>query len=160
MEESVALMRACYAREAHLFDLTERNCPSHPAFISVKKLEKLFQSARVRAYGIYEAEGEAMKGYLLIRYLPRHTCEIIRMCVAPDRQRQGNGTQLLEYAAYLARLGNCNKLIASIALDHDALLVWCWRRGFRVESTLKIHHLPYTMGYIAKHIEDDKKENG
>ncbi len=160
MEESVGLLRACYLTEAEIFGLTERNCPSHPAYINLKKLEKLFQSARVRAYGLYEAEGGRMIGYLLIRYLPHHICEIIRLCVVPAHQKRGYGTQLLQYAAFLARINNCKKLTASIALDYDALLVWCWRRGFRVKSTLKIHHLPYTTGYIEKNVDDHEKGNG
>jgi GNAT superfamily N-acetyltransferase len=150
IQAAVNIMRIAYLSEAELFDMTPESCPTHPAFVTVRQVKTLFGSKRVHLFGLYPEEGDAMAGILLLRYLPKRVCEMIRLCVLPEYRGIGYGYDLFSFIQEQALAHHCEVLTASIAKDNEPVLTWCLAQGFTLKSTLRISKLPYVIGYLER----------
>lgn len=146
LSECLEVIHKSFAPVAEKFHLTEINCPTHTSFIKLERL--IFESGNgVDMYGIYD--GGQMIGFV---GLDRRESEAVieHLCVLPERQGQGHGTRLMEFALERsAELGYRRVSLGIIDAD-EKLRRFYERLGFIEECKRDFPHLPFTVCYMIR----------
>ncbi len=144
---SAALIRESFAPVAARFGLTRENCPTHPSFTTMEKLEEL-QGKGVRLFGLYEGEREV--GFCAVERADESLYYLEKLAVHPAFRGRGHGGELLDFTfGHVQRNGGSAVSIAVIDAD-DELKQWYAGFGFAEGEPVDFAHLPFRVRFMRK----------
>ena len=139
------IIRSSFITVAKEFDLTENNCPSHTAFMTIDKLEKQFDDNRPMFLFYQE---DIPVGYFSLTKCNDDEWELNNLAVLPEFRHSGIGKALIDYAVARVKNYDGNKISIGIIEENTKLKEWYLKLGFKHISTRKFEHLPFTVGFM------------
>lgn len=143
------IIRSSFITVADEFGLTENNCPSHTAFMTVDRLEKQFDE-RKPMFLFYQDEYPL--GYFSLAQCSDKAFELNNLAVLPEYRHLGIGKAMVNYAISLVKDFGGNKITIGIIEENSKLKEWYLSLGFRHISTRKFEHLPFKVGFMEINI--------
>lgn len=139
------IIRSSFITVAEEFRLTESNCPSHTAFMTIDKLEKQFDDGRPM-FLFYQ--GDTPVGYFSLAKCGDKEWELNNLAVLPEYRHLGIGKSMVDYAVTTVKNYGGNKISIGIIEENLILKNWYLKLGFNHISTRKFEHLPFTVGLM------------
>lgn len=139
------IIRNSFATVAKEFSLTESNCLSHTAFMTIDKLEKQFDDNRPMFLFYQE---DIPVGYFSLTKCNDGEWELNNLAVLPEFRHSGIGKALIDYAVARVKNYDGNKISIGIIEENTKLKEWYLKLGFKHISTRKFEHLPFTVGFM------------
>ena len=130
---------------AEEFGLTENNCPSHTAFMTIDKLQKQFDDGRPM---FLSYQDDIPVGYFSLAKCSDKEWELNNLAVLPEYRHLGNGKTMVDYAVTTVKNYGGNKISIGIIEENALLKNWYLKLGFTHVSTHKFEHLPFTVGLM------------
>lgn len=143
------IIRNSFATVAEEFSLTESNCLSHTAFMTIDKLEKQFDDDRPMFLFYQE---DIPVGYFSLTKCNDGEWELNNLAVLPEFRHSGIGKALIDYAVARVKNYDGNKISIGIIEENTKLKEWYLKLGFKHISTRKFEHLPFTVGFMELEI--------
>lgn len=125
--------------------MTENNCPSHTAFITMDKLEKQFDDGRPMFLFYQE---DIPIGYFSLAKYNDGEWELNNLAVLPEFRHSGIGKALIDYAVTMVKNYGGNKISIGIIEENSRLKNWYLKLGFNHILTREFEHLPFTVGFM------------
>lgn len=152
LDECAAVIRAAFATVAAARGLTPETAPTHPSLTSTDEVTAWCR-AGVRWFAAVGANG--LVGCVALKRSSRPgVCYLERLAVLPDRRHHGLGRRLVERVARVAREQGARELSIGIIDDDDVLERWYEASGFRKAGTKRFPHLPFTVAYLTRTLEE------
>lgn len=139
------IIRNSFITVAEEFGLTENNCPSHTAFMTLKKLVKQFEEGRPMFLFYQE---DVPVGYFSLTKCNDEVWELNNLAILPKNRHLGYGKAMVDYAVETVKNYGGNKISIGIIEENTILKNWYLKLGFNHISTLKFEHLPFTVGFM------------
>lgn len=139
------IIRNSFITVADEFGLTENNCPSHMAYMTINKLQKQFDNDRPM-FLFYQ--GDIPVGYFSLAKCSAEEWELSNLAVLPEYRHWGIGKALVDYAVSTVKNHGGNKIAIGIIEENSTLKNWYLKLGFTHISTRKFEHLPFTVGLM------------
>lgn len=139
------IIRSSFITVAVEFGLTESNCPSHTAFITMDKLEKQYDDGRPMFLFYQE---DIPVGYFSLAKYNDDEWELNNLAVLSEYRRLGIGKTMVDYAITTVKNYGGNKISIGIFEENIKLKEWYLKLGFKHVSTRKFEHLPFTVGFM------------
>lgn len=143
------IIRSSFITVAEEFGLTENNCPSHTAFLTIDKLEKQFNDAKPMFLFYQDA---IPVGYFSLSKCSDKEWELNNLAVLPEYRHLGIGKALVDYAVATVKNYGCTKISIGIIEENSTLKNWYLKLGFIHISIRKFEHLPFTVGFMKMEI--------
>ena len=143
------IIRSSFITVVDEFGLTENNCPSHTAFITIDKLEKQFDDGRPM-FLFYQDTSPV--GYFSLAKCSDDEWELNNLAVLPEHRHLGIGKSMVDYAVEMVKNYGGNKISIGIIEENVTLKEWYLKLGFNHISTRKFEHLPFTVGFMEMEI--------
>ena len=143
------IIHSSFMTVAKEFGLTEKNCPSHTAFITIDKLEKQFDDGRPM-FLFYQ--GGIPVGYFSLAKCSDEERELNNLAVLPEYRHLGIGKAMVDYAVSMVKSYGGNKISIGIIEENSILKNWYLKLGFNHILTRKFEHLPFTVGFMKMEI--------
>ena len=143
------IIRKSFFTVAEEFALTENNCPSHTAFMTIDKLEKQFDGNRAMFLFYQDA---VPVGYFSLAKCNDNEWELNNLAVLPDYRNSGYGKEMVEFAVATVKSYGGNKISIGIIEENVKLKDWYLKLGFKHISTRKFEHLPFTVGLMEMNV--------
>ena len=140
-----AVLHTGFATAAQEFGLTEQNCPSHTAFIPLKRLQEQFREGRPMFLLFRE---DMPIGYYSLKQKSEQEWELNHLTVLPEYRRKGYGRKLLAHAAETVKSRGGNRIEIGIIEENTALKNWYLQAGFVHTGTGQFPSLPFIVGYM------------
>ena len=139
------IIRNSFITVAEELGLTENNCPSHTAFITIDKLEKQFNEGRPMFLFYKE---DIPVGYFSLAKCSDEVWELNNLAVLPEYRRLGIGKAMVDYAVETVENYGGNKISIGTIEENTTLKNWYLKLGFNHISTRMFEHLPFTVGFM------------
>jgi diamine N-acetyltransferase len=149
LESSVAIIRRAFGTVAEEMGLTEENAPTHPAFITVSRLEETRRKGAI-FWGLF-ADGKQV-GFVVVEKEPDGKYWMKRLAVLPEFRHGGSGKVLVDTAINYTRSKGEKKLYIAVAGDRGVLNDWYLAMGFKQTSVHKFDHLPFSVAFMELEI--------
>lgn len=143
------IIRSSFITVAEEFGLTENNCPSHTAFMTIDKLQKQFDDGRPMFLFYQDA---VPIGYFSLAKCSDEEWELNNLAVLPEYRHLGIGKAMVDYAVTMVKNYGGNKISIGIIEENAKLKDWYLNLGFNHISTRKFEHLPFTVGFMKMEI--------
>lgn len=143
------IIRRSFITVAEDFRLTENNCPSHTAFMTIDKLQKQFDDGRTM-FLFYQ--DDVPVGYFSLAKCGDKEWELNNLAVLPEYRHLGIGKTLVDYAISTVKNHGGNKISIGIIEENSTLKNWYLKLGFNHISTRNFEHLPFTVGFMKMEI--------
>ena len=139
------IIRSSFTTVAVEFGLTESNCPSHTAFMTMDKLEKQFNDGRLMFLFF---QNDIPVGYFSLAKCSNSEWELNNLAVLLEYRHSGIGKAMVDYAVGIVKSNGGNKISIGIMEENSKLKDWYLKLGFRHISIRKFEHLPFTVGFM------------
>lgn len=139
------IIRSSFITVAEEFRLTENNCPSHTAFMTIDKLQKQFDDGRPM---FILCQDDIPVGYFSLAKCNADEWELNNLAVLPEYRHLGIGKSMVDYAVKMVKSYGGNKISIGIIEENAKLKDWYLKLGFAHISTRKFEHLPFTVGLM------------
>ena len=139
------IIRISFITVAEEFGLTENNCPSHTAFMTIDKLQKQFDDGRPM---FILCQDDIPVGYFSLAKCNADEWELNNLAVLPEYRHLGIGKSMVDYAIAMIKNYGGNKISIGIIEENAKLKDWYLKLGFTHISTRKFKHLPFTVGLM------------
>ena len=139
------IIRSSFITVVEEFGLSENNCPSHTAFMTIDKLQKQFDDGRPMFLFYQDA---ISVGYFSLAKCSNEEWELINLAVLPEYRHLGIGKALVDYAVTTVKNNGGNKISIGIIEENIKLKNWYMKYGFNYISTRNFEHLPFTVGIM------------
>ncbi len=139
------IIRCSFITVAEEFGLTENNCPSHTAFMTMDKLQKQFEDGRPMFLFYQDA---IPVGYFSLAKCSDEAWELSNLAVLPGYRHLGIGKAMVEYAVAMIKNYGGNKISIGIIEENKTLKNWYLNLGFKHISMRKFEHFPFTVGFM------------
>lgn len=143
------IIRSSFITVAEEFGLTENNCPSHTAFITMDKLKMQFDDGRPMFLFYQDA---VPVGYFSLVMSSDEDWELNNLAVLPEYRHLWIGKSMVDYAITTVKNYGGNKISIGIIEENAKLKDWYLNLGFNHISTRKFEHLPFTVGFMEINI--------
>lgn len=143
------IIHRSFATVADEFGMTENNCSSHTAFMTIDKLEKQFDEDRPM-FLFYQSEIPI--GYFSLAKCNDSEWELNNLAVLPEYRHLGIGKAMVDYAIAIVKNCDGTKISIGIIEENTILKNWYLKLGFKHISTRKFEHLPFTVGFMELEI--------
>ena len=138
-----ALVRHSNAPVAKQFNLTPKNCPTHPTFCDDNSLLAKLNHPGVICLGGYI--NEALVGFVALVPRKRRVYELTRLCVAQEQRGLGFGNMLLDESLRILRKQKARKIAINIIDANEGLKRWYIRYGFRETAKREYDSVPFVV---------------
>ena len=139
------IIRSSFLTVAEEFGLTENNCPSHTAYMTIDKLQKQFDDGRPMF--LFYQDGIPVGYFSLVRCKDEEW-ELNNLAVLPEHRHLGIGKEMVDYAVAMVKNNGGNKISIGIIEENTKLKNWYLKLDFNHISTRKFEHLPFTVGLM------------
>ena len=147
LNNSVTVIRKSFKTVAVEFGLTEKNCPTHPSFVTIKQLNEL-KIRGVRFFGLFLCSRQV--GFVAIEKADNTLSYMEKLAVFPEHRHNGYGTKLVQFALDYVMKQRGKKLSIGIIDEHTILKNWYKELGFKETATKKFSNLPFTVCFMEK----------
>lgn len=149
LEQSVRVLKESFGPVAREFNLTEENCPTNTAFITLKKLKDL-KTKGIRMFGMF-LSGKQI-GFVALEKASETLYYVEKLAVVPGFRHQGNGKMLMNFVCDYVKKIKGKKISIGIINEHTVLKNWYTGYGFLETGTKQFKHLPFTVCFMEKEI--------
>jgi len=147
IEKCTEVIKASFLTVANEFGITQKNAPTHTAFIKSEKLYKQFEQENRFMFAYFW--GDQIIGYFsLVINSENLSCELENLAVLPSYRHNGYGREIIEFAVDFAKKANCNKITIGMIEENSILKSWYQSLGFIHIYSKKYDSLPFTSGYM------------
>ncbi|HOT45478.1 MAG TPA: GNAT family N-acetyltransferase [Spirochaetota bacterium] len=150
LSDSVEVIRESFRTVAEEFNLTPRNCPTHPSFITRAALAEL-RTKGVRLFGMFR-EGLQV-GFIAVEKSNDDLFYIEKLSVLPGYRHHSYGGQLLRFAFDLIKADGGSVVSIGIIDGHAVLKQWYKDQGFQEKRKQHFDNLPFTVCFMEKKME-------
>lgn len=145
IRNSTHVIRNSFRTVAKEFDLTRKNCPTHPSFITTKQLLNLKKKG-LSFFGGYLDEVQI--GFIAIEKADMTLYYLEKLAILPDQRHYGYGQRLVEFAINYVQEHGATKISIGTIDEQIILKEWYKKLGFKEVSTKQFSHLPFTVCYM------------
>jgi diamine N-acetyltransferase len=145
IKNSARVIRNSFKTVAREFNLTRANCPTHPSFVTVKKLNELKKKGLIFFGGF---SGEVQIGFVALEKADAILYYMEKLAVLPNHRHHGYGRGLVEFAIEHVKKQNAAKISIGTIDEQTVLKEWYKKLGFKEVSTKKFLRLPFTVCYM------------
>jgi len=139
------VIRVSFAPVAHLLELTQENCPLHPAFVTNKRLQEKIKKGYF-PFG-YFLNGKLV-GFVSLTDKGDGMFEMNDLAVLPGYRRVGIGRALVDFCKMkTAELGG-RYISIEIVNENTGLQQWYTSQEFVYTHSKKHGNLPISFGYM------------
>lgn len=149
LTESVRVIRNSFATVASEFGLTKDNCPTHPAFMTLARLQETLEKG-VKIFGLYT--GAFQIGLVAAEKSTDEIYFLERLSVLPNYRHQGYGKILIDYIFDYVKVKEGKMIKIALINEHSVLKKWYLEYGFIETEIKKYSHLPFTVCFMEKDI--------
>ncbi len=149
LKESVEVIRDSFITVANGFGLNKDNCPSNPAFISLKKLRELRKKG-IRTFGLFCDSRQV--GFVALEKASDAVYYMEKLAVLPEYRHRGFGKQLIDFVFDYVRRENGRKVSIGIIDRNTVLKDWYRDCGFVETGTRQFEHLPFLVCFMEKDV--------
>jgi len=129
--------------------LTKENCPSHTAFMPLKKLQGQLKCGNPMFLYKYK---DKFVGYFSLN-ISDDGVELNNLSVLPEYRHLGIGKELVGFAVdYSKNTLGIDKIKIGIVEENTVLKEWYGKLGFVHTGTKKFENLPFTVGFMELEI--------
>ena len=146
---SARVVRNAFRTVALDFNLTRENSPTHPSFMTTRRLRE-DQNRGVEFFGLF-LEGKQV-GFVAVEKADATLYYVERLAVLPKYRHRGYGKKLMEFAFEYIRANGGRKVSIGIINEQTVLKDWYEGLGFEEVSTREFAHLPFTVCFMEKTI--------
>jgi GNAT superfamily N-acetyltransferase len=147
LKKCAEVIASVFRTVADEFGLTEANCPSHPAFVTVATLREL-NDRGAALFGVYDT-GELL-GCVAVERADQSIWYVEKLAVLPAHRHAGLGRRLMEFAFDYVR-GQGGKVVSIAIIDENRVLKgWYASLGFTETGSKRFPHLPFTVCFMEK----------
>lgn len=150
----VALIHESFLDVAEKFALTADNCPKFPAFNAEERIESDFEKG-LKFY-ILEEAGQAC-GCIALEKANPDLCYLGRLAVLAQHRNKGFGQALVNHVFKQAEKAGFKRVEIGIISKHRKLKNWYWKLGFVDKGTKKFGHLPFTVAFMYKELNNEQE---
>ncbi len=144
---SAKVIRNSFKTVAEEFGLTRQNAPTHPSFLTVRWLKEK-KSDDVKFFGLFL--GDKQNGFIIIEKENKRTYWLEKLAVLPASRHGGYGVKLIGFAIDYIREHGGKKVALGMMNEHTVLKNWYKKLGFKVVTTRKYPHLPFSVSYMER----------
>lgn len=141
----VQVIREGFGTVAKEFGLTEENCPTNGAFMTLARLRQDYDQGNLM-YALFV--GEEMAGFAQLAKTGHRVFELEKLVVLPQYRHGGFGGVLLAHARAHAKALGAKKLTIGIIEENRTLKRWYLQHGFVEKGTKRFASLPFTVGFM------------
>lgn len=151
LQPYVEIIRVAFQTVADDFNLTKNNNPSNPAFLEVKRLQKL-RKEQVWFYTLICKNVHA--GFICIEQSKEEktTYFIEKLAVLPQFRHKGIGRQLMDFALKTIKDKGGEKVSVALISHHLKLKEWYSNLGFKKTGEKEFTQLPFKVCFMAKEL--------
>lgn len=135
------------------FGLSSSNCPTHPSNCTSDWIES--DLAKGKHYFLLEQDGQGYGCVALERAEP-DVCYLDRLTVLPAFRRRRFGEFLVRHVLDEARRLGARRVEIGIIAEHHELRAWYERLGFVERETKRFAHLPFTVLFMYRPVDQDQ----
>jgi len=140
------IIRRSFRDVADRFNLTQENCPKHPSNCTDQWIRSdLHRGVR---YFVLEDDG-IPSGCVALELANDEACYLERLCVVPEKRRQGFGKALVRHVLDEATCAGARHVSIGIISDHAELKEWYRKIGFTEGETKGFPHLPFHVTFMS-----------
>ncbi|HOJ78589.1 MAG TPA: GNAT family N-acetyltransferase [Bacillota bacterium] len=152
LEESLEVIRNSFLTVAEELNLTKENCPTNPAFVEFSDL-KVLRDKGVWFYGLFVDEVQI--GFVAVEKANEEVYYLEKLAVLPQYRHRGYGRRLMDFVSEQVKSWNGRKLSIGIINENERLKRWYQQYGFVEQSQKRFPHLPFTVCFMEKLLEED-----
>ncbi|MBU1567342.1 MAG: GNAT family N-acetyltransferase [Proteobacteria bacterium] len=129
------------------------NCPKHPSLCTDDWITA--DLARGQRYFIVE---EASACIACVAFVNPRTglAYMNRLSVLPAHRNQGVGTRLVQHIINLSRAASVHTIGIGVIGEHEVLLRWYRKLGFKDGETRNYPHLPFSVKHMSYNFESSE----
>lgn len=146
----VDVIRRGFATVAEEFGLTEQNCASNGAFMTIERLRGEYDGGS-KMFGYFLKD--RVVGFMQLKKIDEKTYEVGKLAVLPPYRHRSYGKRLLDFAGQKARELGGKKIAVGIIEENTRLKKWYMQNGFVYMGTQEFPGLPFTVGYLERETE-------
>lgn len=146
LEKCVEIIRKSFATVAADFNLTQENCPTNGAFLTIDRLLSERKSGKLQ-YGLFINNN--LSGFVCLNKTKENKVySLEKLAVLPEFRHNGSGRALLNFAKEKVKSFGGEKITIGIIEENVILKDWYLRNGFFHTGTTIIPSLPFTVGFM------------
>jgi N-acetylglutamate synthase-like GNAT family acetyltransferase len=139
------LIRNSFKDVANQFNITEENCPTHPSNCTADWVKETLKKGT--EYFILTEDSNVI-GCVALGKANQEVYFMERLAVLPEYRDKGYGHTLVDYCFKQARERMAKRVEADVIADHDELVEWYRRLGFRFKQRARFNHIPFPVAYM------------
>jgi ribosomal protein S18 acetylase RimI-like enzyme len=143
------LIRKSFKDVALKFSFNKENCPTHPSNCTVDWIRDDFRKGK-RYFILFKDNSPC--GCIGLEKGNDEVCYLERLSVLPEYRKDGLGKRLVDYFEEVARKGSYTRIEMGVIRNHDELVNWYKRIGFKENGCKKFDHLPFEVLFMYKDI--------
>jgi len=147
LRDSARVVRNAFKTVALDFNFTRENNPTHPSFMTMKRLREDHDKG-VRFFGLFL--GDEQIGFIAVEKADADLFYIERLAVLPKYRHRGYGKYLMEFAFEHIRTNGGKKVSIGIINEQTVLKDWYKGLGFEETATRQFAHLPFTVCFMER----------
>lgn len=147
MKNSVKIIADSFKTVADEFNLTKKNCPTHPSFISFKKLKES-KDKGLRLFGFFENNKQV--GFVAIEKATNILYYLEKLAVLPEFRHKGYGKILISFVFDFVKKAGGKKISIAIIDKSKILKDWYISNGFVEKNKKDFEKLPFTVCFLEK----------
>lgn len=144
---SVQVIRESFRTVAGELCLTERNCPTHPSFMTFQRL-KAETVKGLQCFGLFT--GDAQAGFVAALAATADLFYLERLAVLLDYRHRGYGRILVDHVFSFVSKSGGRRISIAVIHESEVLKRWYSDYGFRETGTKVFPHLPFTVCFMEK----------
>jgi diamine N-acetyltransferase len=145
IRKSARIVRQSFKTVALEFSLTKQNCPTHPSFITVKRLNEV-KNEGLKFFGVFLRGNQV--GFIAIESAQNGRFHIEKLAILPEYRHNGYGREVMRFVLDYIRVNNGVKASLGIIDEHKVLKDWYIKLGFREVGVNNFVHLPFTVCFM------------
>jgi len=145
------IIRQSFKDVALKFSLNKENCPTHPSNCTTEWIRNDFRKGE-RYFVLFKDESPC--GCIGLEKGKSEVCYLERLSVLPEYRKNGLGKRLMDHFEKRAREENYRRIEIGVIKNHEELVNWYKRIGFKESGCKKFDHLPFEVLFMYKELKD------
>ena len=145
LDTSVAIIRQAFGTVADELGLNEKNCPTHPSFVTIGQLNQLREKG-LHFFGLFLSDKQV--GFVSVEKADSNLYYVEKLAVLPEYRHKGYGGELMKFAIDHVKNHGGKQISIGIIDKQTVLKNWYKDIGFREISTKEFEHLPFTVCFM------------
>lgn len=149
LNSSLQVITESFSTVASEFGLSKENCPTHPAFMTLARLQEALEK-KVKLFGLFSEKLQV--GLVAVEKSTDEEFFLERLSVLPEYRHRGYGKRLIDYAFDFVKAQGGKVIKIALIDEHSVLKQWYLDYGFTETGTKNFSHLPFTVCFMEKEV--------